>query len=124
MLHSGEIDTEQMHDCEIDVVSYLSTYGYPIDDILEAYAVVSVKTEAENTGHLVIKVQTLSKPIDEADAVDDQMVQWLCDCRDFQFNRSVDLEKKRLADWGRCKHIQEVNKSAKAEADNKQNTLP
>jgi len=124
MLHSGEIDTEQMHDCEIDVVSYLSTHGYPIDDILEAYAVVSVKTETENSGHLVIKVQTLSKPINEADAVDDQMIQWLCDCRDFQFNRSVDLEKKRLADWGRCKHIREVNKSAKAEADNKQNTLP
>jgi len=123
MLHSGEIDTEQMHDCEIDVVSYLSTHGYPIDDILEAYAVVSVKTEAENTGHLVIKVQTLSKPIDEADAVDDQMVQWLCDCRDFQFNRSVDLEERKLREWGSCKHIQEVSKSQRAAEDRNQLSL-
>jgi len=123
MLHSGEIDTEQMHDCEIDVVSYLSTHGYPIDDILEAYAVVSVKTEAENAGHLVIKVQTLSKPIDEADAVDDQMVQWLCDCRDFQFNRSVDLGERKLREWGSCKHIQEVSKSQRAAEDRNQLSL-
>ena len=123
MLHSGEIDTEQMHDCEIDVVSYLSTHGYPIDDILEAHAVVSVKTEAENAGHLVIKVQTLSKPIDEADAVDDQMIQWLCDCRDFQFNRSVDLEERKLREWGSCKHIQEVSKSQRAAEDRNQLSL-
>ena len=123
MFHSGEIDTEQMHDCEIDVVSYLSTHGYPIDDILEAHAVVSVRTEAENAGHLVIKVQTLSKPIDEADAVDDQMIQWLCDCRDFQFNRSVDLEERKLREWGSCKHIQEVSKSQRAAEDRNQLSL-
>jgi len=112
-----------MHDCEIDVVSYLSTHGYPIDDILEAYAVVSVKTEAENSGHLVLKVQTLSKPIDEADAVDDQMIQWLCDCRDFQFNRSVDLDERKLREWGSCKHIQEVSKSQRAAEDRNQLSL-
>jgi hypothetical protein len=123
MLHSGEIDTEQMHDCEIDVVSYLSTHGYPIDDILEAYAVVSVKTETENSGHLVLKVQTLSKPIDEADAIDDQMIQWLCDCRDFQFNQSVDLDERKLREWGSCKHIQEVSKSQRAAEDRNQLSL-
>jgi len=123
MLHSGEIDTKQMHDCEIDVVSYLSTHGYPIDDILEAHAVVSVKTETENSGHLVLKVQTLSKPIDEADAVNDQMTQWLCDCRDFQFNRSVDLDERKLREWGSCKHIQEVSKSQRAAEDRNQLSL-
>jgi hypothetical protein len=41
MLHAGEIDTEQMQDAELDVSSYLKTNGYPIDDIIEAYAVVS-----------------------------------------------------------------------------------
>jgi len=90
MLHSGEIDTEQMQDAELDVSSYLKTSGYPIDDIIEAYAVVSVKNQSENTGHIVLKIQTLSKPIDEADAVEDQT----------------------------------TSKSAKADADNKQNTLP
>jgi len=112
-----------MHDCEIDVVSYLSTHGYPIDDILEAYAVVSVKTEIENSGHLVLKVQTLSKPIDEADAIDDQMIQWLCDCRDFQFNQSVDLDERKLREWGSCKHIQEVSKPQRAAEDRNQLSL-
>ena len=124
MLHAGEIDTEEMQDAELDVSSYLKTDGYPIDDIIEAYAVVSVKNQSENTGHLVLKIQTLTKPIDEADAVEDQTTKWICDCKDYQFNKWVDLEKKRLADWGTCKHIREVSKSAKADADNKQNTLP
>jgi len=123
MLHSGQIDTEQMQDAELDVTSYLRTNGYPIDDIIEAYAVVSVKNQSENTGHLVLKIQTLSKPIDEADAVQDQTTKWICDCKDYQFNQSVDLEKKRLADWGTCKHIREVNKSAKAAEDNRQLSL-
>jgi len=123
MLHSGEIDTEQMQDAELDVTSYLKTNGYPINDMIAAYAVVSVKNQTKDTGHLVLKIQTLSKPIDEADAIKDQTIKWICDCKDYQFNQSVDLEKKRLADWGTCKHIREVNKSAKADADNKQNTL-
>jgi len=72
MLHSGEIDTEQMQDAELDVLSYLKTNGYPIDDTLEGHAVVSVKNQSENTGHLVLKIQTLTKPIDEADAIEDQ----------------------------------------------------
>jgi len=113
-----------MQDAELDVFNYLRTNGYPIDDILEGHAVVSVKRQAENTGHLVLKIQTLSKPIDEADAIEDQTTEWVCDCKDYQFNQSVDLEKKRLANWGMCKHIRGVNKSVKAEADNKQNTLP
>jgi len=123
MLHAGEIDTEQMTDAELDVCSYIKTNGYPVDDILEAYAVISVKKHTDNSGHLVLKIQTLSKPIDQADAVADQTVKWICDCKDYQFNKWVDLEKKELADWGSCKHIREVSKSAKAEQDKQQHTL-
>lgn len=123
MLHAGEIDTEQMTDAELDVCSYIKTNGYPVDDILEAYAVISVKKDTDNAGHLVLKIQTLSKPIDQADAVVDQTVKWICDCKDYQFNKWVDLGKKELADWGSCKHIREVSKSAKAEQDKQQHTL-
>jgi len=78
MLHSGEIDTEQMQDAELDVTSYLRTNGYPINDMIAAYAVVSAKNQTKDTGHLVLKIQTLSKPIDEADAIKDQTIKWIC----------------------------------------------
>jgi len=110
ILYAGEIDIEQFDDAELDVFSYLKTNGYPINGILEAYSVVSVKTYEKNMGHIIMNIQTLSKPIDEADAVDDQMNKWICDCKDYQFNRSVDLEEKTLADWGKCKHIRSVRK--------------
>jgi hypothetical protein len=123
MIHTGKLDVEQfIEDIEIEVFSYLYDNGYPVDDIEEAHAVVSEKKE-ENTGHIVLRIQTLTKPLNEADATTDQTTKWVCDCKAFQFHHSVDLEERYLSEWDSCKHINAVSKVKKAQADENQDTL-
>jgi len=98
---------------ELDVFSYFYDHGFPVESIEEAHAVVNEKAEKENTAHLVVKIETLRKPLDIADlAIDGGFKMFACDCRAYQFHHSVDLEDKNITNWGECKHIDEV-KSAK-----------
>jgi hypothetical protein len=122
-MQSGLIAPEQITEIELQTFAYLQTHGYPINEIREAYAVVSEKADADDTGHIVLQVQTLSKPMGEADAVADRTTEWVCDCRDYQYNQSVDLAERALSAWGSCKHIKEVSKSEKAVADERQSQL-
>jgi hypothetical protein len=125
MIHTGKIPTENIQDIQLEVFSYLNTHGYPVDEIVEAYSVTSMKKDPQkdDTGHIVLQVQTLSKPMGEADAVADRTTEWVCDCKDYQFNKSIDLESRALAEWDSCKHIKEVSKSEKAVADERQSQL-
>ena len=108
---------------ELEVFSYFYDNGYPIETIEEAYTVIHDKIEEENTSHIVLKVETLAKPLDVADVAVDKTEKWVCDCRDFQFNRSVDLTERYLSEWETCQHIQAIDKAARAIADNNQETL-
>jgi len=94
-----------------------------VDEIKQAYCVVHEKPQEENTSHIVLKVQTLSRPLSAADALTDKHNLFVCDCRDYQFNQGVDLESKRITEWGNCKHVRECSKSARAEADDSQSEL-
>lgn len=125
MIHTGKIPTENIQDIRLEVFSYLNTHGYPVDEIVEAHSAVSMKKDPrkEDTGHIVLKIQTLEKPLGQADAVADQTTEWVCDCKDYKFTRSVDLESRALAEWEPCKHIKEVSKSEKARTDERQNQL-
>jgi len=124
MIHTGKLDTEQFGSdgVELEVFSYLYDNGYPVDSIEEAHAVVSEK-DKDNTGHIVLKIQTLRKPLKEADATTDQTTKFVCDCKAFQFHHSVDLEERYLSEWDSCKHINAVSKVEKAKADENQDTI-
>jgi hypothetical protein len=130
MIHTADLDLEQLASTEgqhkpieLDVWSYWYENGYPVESIVEAHSVVNQKPDAENTGHIVVKVETLSKPLNRADVVDDTVNVLCCDCRDYQFNKGVDLEQESVTDWGHCKHIASVSKHIKAQNDENQDTL-
>lgn len=128
MIVTGQLDVDQFtpaegQGVELDVFSYFVENGYPVEEILEAHSVVNQKPDDENSGHIVLKVKTLSKPLSEADAVSDELHRWVCSCKAFQFHHSVDLQERRLGEWEHCKHIQSVAKSVKAIEDKNQETL-
>jgi len=126
MIHTAELDLDSFGEdtpIELDVFNYLRTNGYPVDELTEAHAILNQKPDKDDTGHMVIQIQTLSKPLDLADAATDQYEMWCCDCRGFQFHEGVDLEEQRITEWGHCKHIESVDKSIKAQNDDHQHTL-
>jgi len=108
---------------ELEVFSYFYENGYPVESIEEAYTVIHEKTDDENTSHIVLKVETLSKPIDVADVAVDSVTKYCCDCKAYQFHHSVDLEERYLSEWGACKHIKSVSREEKAKADDNQDTI-
>lgn len=116
-LVSAPLDLEQFqadshtHPVHLEVWSYWYEHGYPVDELTDAYSVIHVKEGVENSSHVVCRVQSLEMPLDEADAAVDDTVVYSCDCRDYQYNRGVDLEEERLPEWGDCIHIEEVKNS-------------
>jgi hypothetical protein len=132
MIHTAELDLEQFGQGDVegrpeqfwlDVFNYWVDNGYPIDSLLEAYSVVHKKQDSEDTAHVVLEVQTLSKPKDMADIVADETTMYACDCKGYQYHYYVDLDEKRLLDWGYCPHIDAVDPTVKAENDESQQTL-
>lgn len=130
MIHAAPLDLDNLAESDdtslavnLDVFSYWYENGYPVDGIVEAYCVVNVKRDNENTGHTVLKVETLSKPLDKADVVADQTEVWACDCKGYQHHYSVDLEDTPVTEWDACPHIEACDKSAKAKNDDNQDTL-
>lgn len=126
--YAGQLDLGQYRTgnglaLEFDIFSLWENHGYPVEEIREAHSVVSHRPDSENGGHIVAKVETLSKPLSSADAVSDMCSVWCCDCKDYQFNQAVDLEDTRLPEWGYCKHIETVSKAARAANDEAQVTL-
>lgn len=132
MIHTAELDLEQFGQDDVegrpeqfwlDVFNYWVDNGYPIDSLLGAHSVVHKKQDSEDTAHVVLKVQTLSKPKDMADIVADETTMYACDCKGYQYHYSVDLDEKRLPDWGYCPHIDAVDPTVKADNDESQQTL-
>lgn len=129
-IHAAQLDLEQFGRdkegeklLELDVWSYWYNNGFPVEEILEAYSVVHEKPHDEDTAHIVVKVETLSRPIDEADIVADSTTVWACDCGRFAYHENVDLEDTSVTEWGHCHHIESCEKSIKAQNDENQRRL-
>jgi len=130
MIRTAEKDLEQYGTDDetnlpvnLDIFSYFYTHGYPVESIKELHTAFHVKPDAEDTAHDVLKIETLNKPLDIADAAVDTHTMWVCDCKAFSYHVSVDLEEQRITEWGHCKHIEAVDKSIRANADDSQETL-
>lgn len=130
MIVASELDLDQFIDpepgerlIEFEVWSYWNEMGYPVERIEELYSVVNQKQGEENTGHLVAKVITLDKPVNVADAAVDQTTAWTCDCKGYQYHYSVDLEERRIGEWGSCPHVEACAKEVRAVNDDQQATL-
>lgn len=127
---TAELDLEQFANSdsqqlpiEFDVWSYWYEHGFPVDSVIEAHSAVSRKSNEENSGHVVAKVETLEKPLERADAAVDDTTVWCCDCKGYQFHYSVDLEDYSVTEWGACPHIEAVSKVEKAKSDDNQTEL-
>lgn len=130
MIHTAPLDLEQFGSDDdtdkpvwLDVWNYWNSNGYPVESIVEAHTAVHKKTDDEDTAHVVLKVETLSKPIDEADVAVDTIEVYCCDCKGYQFHYSTDLEDNRIASWGVCPHIEAVDPTIKAAKDENQTSL-
>lgn len=131
MIHTAKLDLEQFQDkpdsaelpIEFDVWSYWYSCGYPVDDIVDAYCAVHTKQDDEDSSHIILKVQTLSKPLDRADVISDSTTLWTCDCKAYAYHEKVDLEETPITEWGYCKHIESVEPSIKAQGDENQESL-
>jgi hypothetical protein len=130
MIHTAKLDLDQLASTEgqhkpieLDVWSYWYENGYPVESIVEAHSAVNQKPDAENTGHIVVLVETLSKPLNRADVAVDQAEVWACDCKGYAYHYSVDLEQHSVTEWGICPHIEAVNKGLRAQNDENQETL-
>jgi len=130
MIHTAPLDLSQFGTDDdtdkpvwLDVWNYFNTNGYPIESIDEAHTAIHKKTDDEDTSHIVVKVTTLEKPLEQADVVADQTQKWCCDCKGYAYHYSVDLEDHSVVDWKPCPHIEAVDKSVKAKAGDSQTEL-
>lgn len=124
MIRSAKLEKEHLTDeGELKPIVWLQNAGYPVD-VLERHPTVSVKEKKENTGYLVTKVRTLSKPPEQADAVEDEIEVHLCHCWNFVTEHCPRFgDGATPAEIGSCKHIEAVDKSARASNDPDQHSL-
>lgn len=130
MIHTAQLDLSQFGSDDdthkpvwLDVWNYWNTHGYPIESIVEAHTAIHKKPDDEDTSHVVLKVETLSKPLDEADVAADTIQKYACDCKGFEYHYSTDLAENRIAEWGVCPHIESVDPTIKAKSDDAQTSL-
>lgn len=84
--------------------SWMRDAGYPVEGITAVHNSVSVKDGKENTGYLVIEIETLRKPVDEADAVADKIDLLVCTCPGFHYSHFADLDAEPITNTGNCPH--------------------
>jgi len=96
--------------------------GYPVDQIVETH---TVKREDSETAHLVLKIETLSKPPThpDSDVVADTMTLWVCDCWAWRGSSADVSEGQPLTECGTCPHTEAVDKSVRAANDESQEQL-
>lgn len=106
------------------VFEWLRDAGYPVEDVLTVYTNVSLKTEG-NSGYLVMEIETMDKPVDEADATEDRTTMWVCSCPGYHYHRSPDFQNgEKPSDSGECSHIEKVRKKERQTVDDEnQQTL-
>jgi len=107
-----------------EYVRYLQNHGYNIEYVRNAYAVPS---ESRDVLHLVVEIEVLSRPIShpELDVSTDGTELYVCGCESFRYQQSADVSEDGThpEDCGTCKHIKQIDKVARARADDAQVTL-
>lgn len=104
-------------------LNFLRDNGYSVDELLEAHA---VKRSESEVAHLVLKVQTYSKPMShpELDLTEDRISLYCCDCSDFRYRKAADVsDGVSPTECGPCAHIKSVSKVENAKADDSQTEL-
>ena len=102
---------------ETESMSWLNENGFPTDAV-GGHSVVS----ESGKGYVVLAVETLQKPLDVADAVEDETTIHMCTCPHFRY-RCIPEEITNVKEIGSCKHIRKCVRSEKAKADENQETL-
>lgn len=107
---------------EPQYVEYLRSQDYRIDGIEGLHAVPS--DSSKDTAHIVAQIQTYNKPTTHGDYLDHGLTLWVCDCWSYR-ETSADVSKSFVqpSQSGECKHIQQVDKVARAQNDDQQETL-
>ena len=81
-------------------------------DVLETYAVPS--SSRDDIAHVVRKIEHLTKPLQDADAVEDKTVTWVGSCEDTQYNR-WGSDGTIPVDYTPCRHVIEEFKQARVD---------
>jgi len=96
----------------LSCMRWLQEAGYPVEDITDIHQNVSVKADGEDSAHLVCKIETLSRPLPEADAAADGYTFWACSCPGFHYHRFPSLDEgESIEGVGECTHIETVRQS-------------
>jgi len=126
-LDTDQIDIEATPDgirVQPSYVSFLQSHGYNIDSVNDVRVVPS---SSRDIGHVIMKLETTDKPAGhpESDIIEDQCEVICCSCEDWQYNQSIDVSEKTIAEgtFGTCKHQREAFKTERAKADDSQETL-
>lgn len=106
--------------CEPSYIQYLREHGYLIEEIADAR---EIDSDSSESGHIVYKIKTYSKPRDHTDfdAIADEITIPVCDCWSYRSN-SVDVAETTGPN-GTCKHCEKAFMTERAENDENQSTL-
>lgn len=107
---------------EPQYLGYLRSNGFSILEVKETHVVAS---EDSDKAHIVQTVVTRRKPDDhpELDYVADKCELTVCDCWAFRSGSADVTEHKAPTESSPCKHIESVDKVARAMNDESQETL-
>jgi len=107
---------------EPNYLGFLRENGYSVDELLQAH---TVKRSDSERAHLVLKVQTYTKPMDhpDLDVVTDKSPLWVCDCWNFREHSADVSNGEPPTACDPCPHIKQVSKVENAKADSDQDTL-
>ena len=126
-LHTKHIRIDSTSDglvIEPEYVDFLRTQGYTIEGVND---IACVKSNSRDVQHLVVKVDTYEYPINhpELDFEKHQVTIPVCSCEGYRYQYSADVSKHNVSptDSKACPHIKQVDKIAKAKADNMQESL-
>lgn len=100
-----------------DFVKWLREAGFPIEDLSQMEMSVSEKSGGDNSAHLLFEVETLKRPVDEADAVEDEFSFRACSCPDFHFRKFPRVDEgESITSVGECSHIEAWRKRQREES--------
>lgn len=103
---------------------WLQEANYPVENITDIHQNVSVKRDGEDAAHVVCRIETLSRPIEDADVVEDGYEFWACSCKGFHYHKFPRLDEgESIESVGECTHIESVRRSCRGVAGRGQETL-
>lgn len=109
----------------LECFGWLRDAGYPVEAMTDVQTAVSIKDDADDDGYLVACIETLAKPTEEADVVEDTFKFWACSCPGFHYHAFPDLDAASITTVGECSHVEKVKRKHRLaiDADDGQETL-